>query len=57
MEAPNQPRLMVGQRGLLSETDSRAPRPRTISLQLIERKEVELVPARSLHSYILVSLA
>ena len=57
MEAPNQPRLMVGQRGLLSETDSRAPRPRTISIQLIERKEVELVPAWSLHSYILVSLA
>lgn len=35
--------------------ENRVPLPRTTSSQLIESQEVELVPAWSLYSYILVS--
>ena len=47
MEIPKQPRLILRQRvGLCKLTEG----------QLIEHGEVELVPAWSLHPYVLVSL-
>lgn len=43
--------------GCSEQTDSRAPYPRTISTQLTECGQVELLPACCLHPFILVSLA
>lgn len=44
-------------KGLSSRTDTRAPLPRRTSSQLTDSREVVLVPAWSLHLYVVVLLA
>jgi hypothetical protein len=54
MEIPKQPRLLDSQRVAL-QTDKRAPLTRTATIQLIELREVMLVPTRVLHLHNLFS--
>jgi hypothetical protein len=57
MEIPKQPRLMLEQRATLYKlTAGWGGLPKTTSTQIFGCREVELVPAWSLHPHILVSL-
>lgn len=53
MEAPNEPRLMLRQKGYSLKMDRRVPLPRTALTQLAEHGEVEMMRTWSFHPYAL----
>ena len=53
MAIPRQLSMLLRQRGVLYNLTERASLPRTIPTQLMEHREVKLVPTWSLHPYIL----